>query len=143
MSDKIFRIHLQSGVSPRFLAIAFASQYVRHQIEQAISGAEGLANNLPQSSLKSFTIAVPPINEQAGIVTFVEAEKAKLTALTAEAKRAIQLLKEHRSALITAAVTGRVDVREATRRATQPPEEPAAALAHELHRPNSEAQRAA
>jgi type I restriction enzyme, S subunit len=110
LSDKIFRIHLQPVVSPRFFAAAFASRYLRHQIEQAISGAEGLANNLPQSSLKSFTIAVPPADEQTNIVAFVEAEIARLGALTAEAERVIALLKERRNALISVTVTGQINV---------------------------------
>jgi type I restriction enzyme S subunit len=109
LSDKIFRIHLQPVVSPRFFAAAFASRYLRHQIEQAISGAEGLANNLSQSSLKSFTIAVPPADEQTKIVAFVEAEIARLGALTAEAERVIALLKERRNALISATVTGQIN----------------------------------
>ena len=111
LSDKIFRIHLESAVSPRFLATAFTSQYLRHQIQQAISGAEGLANNLPQSRLKSFTIVIPPAEEQKAISAFVEAKIAKLNALVVGASRAIGLLNDRRSALITAAVTGQIDVR--------------------------------
>lgn len=112
LSDKIFRLHLKPAVMPRFFAIAFSARYMRHQIEQAISGAEGLANNLPQSSLKMFTIAVPPVDEQARQIEFVDAELAKLGALASEAELAIALLKERRSALVAAAVTGQIDVRQ-------------------------------
>ncbi|MBT4815078.1 MAG: restriction endonuclease subunit S, partial [Lentisphaerae bacterium] len=44
-------------------------------------------------------------------VAFISAEAAKFDALTAEAQRAIELLQERRTALISAAVTGQIDVR--------------------------------
>ena len=56
-------------------------------------------------------VPVPPAKEQDHIVTFVKTETAKLDALTAEAERAIELLQERRAALISAAVTGKIDVR--------------------------------
>jgi type I restriction enzyme S subunit len=49
--------------------------------------------------------------EQLAIATFLDCETAKLDALTAEAQRAIDLLQERRTALISAAVTGQIDVR--------------------------------
>ncbi len=54
---------------------------------------------------------VPPLDEQNEIVTFLDVQTDKFDALTAEAVRAIDLLKEHRAALISAAVTGKIDVR--------------------------------
>ena len=53
----------------------------------------------------------PPLEEQSAIVNFLERETAKLDALTTEAKTAITLLQERRTALISAAVTGKIDVR--------------------------------
>jgi type I restriction enzyme S subunit len=84
---------------------------MRSQIERAISGADGLANNLPQSAMKGFFCAVPPVGEQEAIVAFLATELAKFDTLTAEAQRAIDLLQERRTALISAAVTGQIDVR--------------------------------
>jgi type I restriction enzyme S subunit len=57
----------------------------------------------------------PPLSEQTAIAEFLDTELAKFDALTAEAQRAIDLLQERRTALISAAVTGQIDVR-------QPPE---------------------
>ncbi len=54
---------------------------------------------------------VPPVDEQRDIVAFIDSQTAKLDALTAEAQRAIDLLQERRTALISAAVTGKIDVR--------------------------------
>ncbi|MDO9012214.1 MAG: hypothetical protein Q7U78_10485 [Gallionella sp.] len=56
---------------------------------------------------------VPPITEQETIAAFLDIETAKFDTLTAEASRAIELLQERRSALISAAVTGKIDVRGA------------------------------
>ena len=55
---------------------------------------------------------VPPLDEQHQIVAFIASETAKLDTLTSEALRAIDLLQERRSALISAAVTGQIDVRK-------------------------------
>ena len=61
--------------------------------------------------LYSYRIATPPEEEQLGISNFLDTETARFDALTAEAERAIELLHERRSALISAAVTGQFDVR--------------------------------
>ena len=84
---------------------------MRSQIERAISGAEGLANKPPQSALKGFFCVIPPINEQKLIIIYLSSELSKFDTLTAEAQRAIDLLQERRTALISAAVTGKIDVR--------------------------------
>jgi type I restriction enzyme S subunit len=52
------------------------------------------------------------LDEQGHIIDCLHKETARLDALTTEATRAIALLKERRSALISAAVTGKIDVRE-------------------------------
>ncbi len=112
LSDKIFRLNVTSDVEPRYLAMVMGSSPLRQQIEQSIGGAEGLASNLPQSRIKEFWLAVPPNAEQLEILRFVDTEGYRLSALAAEAKRATALLLERRSALIAAAVTGQIDVRE-------------------------------
>jgi type I restriction enzyme S subunit len=64
-------------------------------------------------SLKEVWLAVPPIPEQRAIVAHIAAETAKLDALRSATERTIALLKERRTALIAAAVTGRLDVQGA------------------------------
>jgi len=112
LSDKIFRIRLSADVDPRFFAVAMGSAPLRQQIEQAIGGAEGLANNLPQASIKEFWMSLPPVKEQLAIVDFLVRELAKLNGLAGASERAVALLKERRSALIAAAVTGKIDIRQ-------------------------------
>jgi type I restriction enzyme S subunit len=112
VSDKTFRIQFATMIEPRYFVAVFNSRMMRKQIEQSISGADGLANNLPQATMKRFSITVPPSREQSEIVAFLDAATTKLDALTDEAERAIELLQERRTALISAAVTGKIDVRK-------------------------------
>jgi restriction endonuclease S subunit len=78
----------------------------RHRMARRCAGALAESN-----TIASVIIPVPPIGEQKVILLFLEHETAKLDALTAEAERAIELLQERRTALISAAVTGKIDVR--------------------------------
>ena len=111
LSDKIFRLQLHDAVDSRFFVAALNSRPLRVQIENALSGGNGMANNLPQSSLLTFVMPVPPLAEQGSIATFLDHETTKLDALVTEAHTAITLLQERRTALISAAVTGQIDVR--------------------------------
>lgn len=72
----------------------------------------GLKLGLSLEDVREAPVLVPPLAEQAAIVTYVGAETARLDTLTIEAQRAIDLLQERRTALISAAVTGQIDVRE-------------------------------
>lgn len=67
--------------------------------------------NLNTDIVKNLSIAVPPLSEQSVIVAFLSNETARFYNLTVEANRAIELLQERRTALISAAVTGKIDVR--------------------------------
>jgi len=62
----------------------------------------------------ALSIAVPPKDEQHRIADFLDRETAKIDALISKVQEAIERLKEYRIALISAAVTGKIDVREST-----------------------------
>jgi type I restriction enzyme S subunit len=55
-------------------------------------------------------VPLPPLSEQRAIVEHITRETAKLDALRAATERSIALLKERRSALIAAAVTGQINI---------------------------------
>ena len=57
-------------------------------------------------------ISIPPKDQWSQILAVLDIETAKIDTLIAETERFIELSKERRSALITAAVTGQIDVRE-------------------------------
>lgn len=56
---------------------------------------------------------VPPLDEQGQIVAYIDEERIKIDKLATATERSIALLKERRSALIAAAVTGQIDIPEA------------------------------
>ncbi|WP_283745970.1 restriction endonuclease subunit S [Sideroxydans sp. CL21] len=74
-------------------------------------GYGGAKVQLSLDDVRNIPMIVPSLDEQRTIVSFLEAETAKFDTLSAEANRAIALLQERRSALISAAVTGKIDVR--------------------------------
>lgn len=69
--------------------------------------------NLNPTIVGRMFVPVPPITEQRAIAAFLDRETAKLDALIAKIREGIERLKEYRTALISAAVTGKIDVRDA------------------------------
>ena len=112
LSDKTYRLlYDRELVSPAFLALALQCPIGRFQIQAVISGALGLAKNIAQSDVKDLLLAFPPICEQEQIATLLQGEMHKLDSLTESVTSAITRLTEYRTALITAATTGKIDVR--------------------------------
>ncbi len=99
-----------SQTSSDYLHSLFVSVVFRKNGEGRMYGAGG-QKRVPDDFVRNFEIAFPPLEEQQTIAAFLDRETAKFDALTAEANRAIALLQERRSALISAAVTGKIDVR--------------------------------
>ena len=116
LSDKTFRACFRDSVDTDFMVFAMNSPYYRHLVEQAISGAEGMANNLPLSSLRDFTFAVPPKTEASEIAAHLERETAGIYTAVSRLEREIELLREYRTRLVADVVTGKLDVREAAAR---------------------------
>lgn len=111
LSDKTYRLRYESSVVPEFLAHTLQSPLTRFQILAAISGASGLARNIAQSDVKNFLLPTPPLTEQCLIANHLDIAMEKLATMQTKAKSAITHLTEYRSALITAATTGKIDVR--------------------------------
>jgi type I restriction enzyme S subunit len=70
--------------------------------------------NISVPILKSLPVVIPPLREQAAIVAHLDAETAKVDKLIGAVERTTSLLRERRSALIATAVTGHIDLRDAT-----------------------------
>jgi type I restriction enzyme S subunit len=98
-----------SKVSGSYLFQYMKADAFRQGVENQIN--TNTQGNVGIKDLQRVKIAVPPVDEQTAIVAFLETETAKCDTLTAEAQRAIDLLQERRTALISAAVTGKIDVR--------------------------------
>lgn len=94
----------------RFLALSLKSSVGQTQFTVS---QYGLKQGLSLENVRELWVAHPPREEQEAIVTFLDAELSKFTSLALAADASVTLLKERRSALITAAVTGQIDVRQA------------------------------
>ena len=68
--------------------------------------------NVSAEKYGNMYLPLPEISEQESIVGYLDIQLSKFKLLEQETKSSIELLKEHRTALISAAVTGKIDVRE-------------------------------
>ena len=98
--------------SSRFLL--YIMEWAAHLGVFSAGGNEATIEHLPADKLRRYRFAFPELDEQRRITDYLDAVCASLDHLSSDALRAIDLMKEHRSALITAAVTGQIDVRGLT-----------------------------
>lgn len=99
---------------PFFLQYALLSTYLKND-QLDLEKTRAAQPHLNAEELGSCVVVLPPSKEQSAIVAFLDSETAKIDTLVGEARQAIGLLKERRSALISAAVTGKIDVRNSDR----------------------------
>jgi type I restriction enzyme S subunit len=102
-----------SSVVSGFLAYEVMSPAVQCQIFETEMGISRDAVNFEQ--IRRLILALPKTAEQQAIADFLDNETAKIDALIAKVREAIDRLKEYRTALVSAAVTGKIDVREVVR----------------------------
>ena len=100
-------ISFGSRIDARFAQYFFIAGY--HFIRD--TGNETSQMNLSTGIIQKFQLTVPPVGEQCSIISHLDNETSTIDILTTEAQRAITLLQERRTALISAAVTGQIDVR--------------------------------
>ena len=102
----------QADVQSEFLAwlLRGAARESLSRVDEAGHGTKALR----MDAWTSLRLSVPPSTEQLAIASFLSQETAKIDALIERAREAISLLGERRSALISAAVTGKIDVRGVT-----------------------------
>ncbi len=124
LCDKTFRLVFRDARYAEFVTLAMNSRYFRTQVETAISGAQGLANNLPVSALKAMKLAVPPALEAEDVATALMSSTAAGAGLVSSARREMDLLREYRTRLMADVVTGKLDVRGIDLGPLDEPEEP-------------------
>jgi type I restriction enzyme S subunit len=100
----------QTRVEPSFVATVFSSRRNRDALSLASVGST--MDNLNSNIIGALRLPVPPLDEQRRLTTELKDATIKIDVLIAEAERFIELARERRSALVTAAVTGQIDVRE-------------------------------
>ncbi len=106
----LVRLRTNEKAISGYLTLLFNSNFVLQCARSDSIPAIGQANLNP-TRYGMVTIPLPPIDEQRTIVKYLEETTSKIDTLIAKAQQAIELQKEHRTALISAAVTGKIDVR--------------------------------
>ncbi|WP_286745941.1 restriction endonuclease subunit S [Aquabacterium sp. UBA2148] len=99
----------RGNFNSEWLCFLMNSRVVRYQVEVVQYGAAQEQFNIAHAT--EFVLPVPPFDEQRVIAEELMAEAGRLEELEHEAEAVIRLLQERRSALISAAVTGQIDVR--------------------------------
>lgn len=116
--DEKFQIWVHVAVIKVNHELIYAS-YLAHALnsvgsyEQSQLLTRGATNqDLGLTRMIRIWIAIPPLREQERIVKYLDKCLGEIDSMVSEAQKAITLLKERRAALISAAVTGRIDVRD-------------------------------
>ena len=108
-SDKTYRLTLQTSlVNAAFFVYSMAAKHLREQILLSVSGADGLANNIAQSSVGRYLHSFPLLAEQVEIASHLDGFCGRLDETNASISDSIRQLQDYRVALITAAVTGQL-----------------------------------
>ena len=101
----------QRMIQSEFLSILLSSSYGRAYFTATSKQSTNLASTNSRQ-LSIFPMPMPSLDEQRSIISFLDHEIEKLDALMAKVQEAIERLEELRIALISSAVTGKIDVRE-------------------------------
>jgi type I restriction enzyme, S subunit len=97
-------------VHPSFLRYALVGAEARYAIERAMIGSTFRRINV--SAIRSLPVPAPPLPIQIQVAAYLDEQTTRIDLLIGEARRFIELARERRAALITASVTGQIDVRE-------------------------------
>jgi type I restriction enzyme S subunit len=100
---------LKERLNNQFLRYWIIGEACQFNLAQLATGSTALG--IKGTKVGQLRICLPPLEEQSAISSMLDTETAKADALIAEATHAIDVLQERRTALISAAVTGKIDVR--------------------------------
>jgi len=113
MSDLIYRLHLdQRNCLHPFACYWLISRPGRAAIEADARGTSGSMVKIAQSHILAWPLLVPPVEEQSAIVRYLDRELGRLGVIVGKIEESIDRLREYRTALTSAAVTGKIDVRQ-------------------------------
>ena len=112
INPRLLRLRCTNCVDERFLVDVLRSHVAFEQFTALSRG--GTMDTINLGTLSELLIPLPSLEEQKRLVHFLEREEQRVNALLAEIDSGLALLIERRAALITAAVTGQIDVRGLT-----------------------------
>ena len=111
LAQRVIRFRPRANVfDSRFTLIAMMSGYFQAQLETLATGST--AKGIKASKLPMLWLVAPPVSEQQSIAEAIQRENEKMGGLIECIAGAISRLEELRAVLISAAVTGKIDVRE-------------------------------
>lgn len=119
LCDKIFRVRLAPGILPEYVAVVARGERIRSLCSSAAHGTSQSMVNLKHEEVKGWPIPWAPLSTQKKLMKRVSETSAQMVCLHSSIERQLKLLTERRQALITAAVTGQIDVTTASRRGMQ------------------------
>ena len=108
--NHVFAVRPRDGLST-WLATFTGSDSAQFYFMSRSKQSTNLAS-ISSTNLMELPVVIPTANDREAILTFVSEQTSRFDALAAEAQKAIDLLQERRTALISAAVTGQIDVRK-------------------------------
>ncbi|MCK7431481.1 restriction endonuclease subunit S [Enterobacter chengduensis] len=120
-STEIYVLRCNSSISNEFVFYRLQESNFSTIAERAMTGAGGL-KRVPSEVVSSFKYFLPSLIEQQEIASFLNSETQKIDILIQKQLQQIELLKVRRTALISAAVTGKIDLRDWTPPASSPEE---------------------
>jgi len=106
--QRVYILSSFKNVNGAFLHYYLKTNFYKVALE---GGAKSTVDSLRMPVFLNFPVTIPSIDEQMQIMSYVNDQSSKLDALIDCAKKSVVLTREHRSALITAAATGQIDVR--------------------------------
>ena len=107
--QRVAAISPSAELDDEYLFCLLASELFKTYVEPDLTGVS--VPHISPEQIMSFQISVPEIGEQRRISSFIRNQLDQMTALFEQASESVELLQERRSALISAAVTGKIDVR--------------------------------
>jgi type I restriction enzyme S subunit len=109
LGQRMMQLQASRYLDPRFLMLQLNTSNIYRQGEVDTVGATSPHVNI--STIRNYALTEPPIMEQSNIADFLDESIGKADRLIVQAENMATLLNERRSALISAAVTGNIDVR--------------------------------
>ena len=97
----------------RFAMLVLSNQGVKEQLELESVGST--MSNLNTTILSRLRLPLPSLQEQQRVIDILDQETTHIDTLITKSQEMIAVLREHRTALVAAAVTGQIDVREPSR----------------------------
>ncbi|MEV7093278.1 restriction endonuclease subunit S [Amycolatopsis sp. NPDC051045] len=108
--QRVMRIRANDEAGRGYMHYVMSTDAFFNYLQPLFTGVS--VPHVSEWQVRKFKMPFPPLGEQKSIAAYLDKQTAKIDALIEETERFVELARERRSALITAAVTGQIDVRE-------------------------------